>query len=43
MQESMRLDKCLADAGIGTRTEVKQMIRKGQVVINGEIVGGGQS
>ena len=38
MQESMRLDKCLADAGIGTRTEVKQMIRKGQVVINGEIV-----
>lgn len=34
----MRLDKYLADAGIGTRTEVKQMIRKGQVVINGEIV-----
>ncbi len=38
MQDTMRLDKCLADAGIGTRTEVKQMIRKGQVVVNGEIV-----
>lgn len=34
----MRLDKYLADAGIGTRTEVKQMIRKGQIVVNGEVV-----
>ncbi len=38
MQDMMRLDKCLADAGVGTRTEVKQMIRKGQVAVNGEIV-----
>lgn len=38
MQDTMRLDKCLADVGVGTRTEVKQMIRKGQVVVNGEVV-----
>lgn len=38
MQDTMRLDKYLADAGIGTRTEVKQMIRKGQIVINGEVI-----
>lgn len=31
----IRLDKFLADAGIGTRSEVKQMIRKKSVTVNG--------
>lgn len=31
----MRLDKYLADAGIGTRSEVKKMINKGMVSVNG--------
>ena len=32
----IRLDKYLADMGIGTRSAVKQMIRKGQVMVNHE-------
>lgn len=32
-----RLDKFLADAGIGTRSEVKTVIRKKQVTVNGEL------
>ena len=36
MSEIIRLDKYLADMGCGTRSQVKQMIRKGQVEINGE-------
>lgn len=35
--EKIRLDKFLASAGAGTRSEVKTMIRKGQVAVNGEI------
>ena len=31
----IRLDKFLADAGIGTRSEVKQLIRKQQITVNG--------
>lgn len=31
----IRLDKYLADMGIGTRTEVKQMIRKGRITVDG--------
>ncbi|MCQ2400644.1 MAG: rRNA pseudouridine synthase [Lachnospiraceae bacterium] len=31
----MRLDKYLADAGMGTRTEVKKIISKGRVEVNG--------
>lgn len=31
----MRLDKFLANAGIGTRSEVKQYIKKGMITING--------
>lgn len=31
----IRLDKYLADMGIGTRQEVKRYIRKGQVTVNG--------
>lgn len=34
----MRLDKFLADAGVGTRSEVKTVIRKKQVRINGEVI-----
>lgn len=32
----MRLDKLLADAGLGTRTEVKNLIKKGRISVNGE-------
>ncbi len=32
----MRLDKFLADCGLGTRTEVKKMIRSGVVSVNGK-------
>lgn len=34
----IRLDKFLADAGVGTRSEVKRYIQKGRVQINGEAV-----
>ncbi len=34
----MRLDKFLADMGLGTRTQVKEKIRKGQVTVNGACV-----
>ena len=33
-----RLDKYLADAGMGTRSEVKNLIRKGRVTVSGEKV-----
>lgn len=33
----MRLDKFLCEAGAGTRSEVKQLIKKGAVTINGEV------
>ena len=32
----MRLDKFLANMGVGTRSEVKACIRQGRVTINGE-------
>lgn len=38
MSTLIRLDKYLADLGIGTRSEVKQYIRKGRVQINELIV-----
>lgn len=34
MGKSVRLDKFLADAGVGTRSEVKKYIQKGQVRVN---------
>jgi 16S rRNA pseudouridine516 synthase len=37
MAEQLRLDKYLADMGIGTRSELKLWIRKGRVRVNGEI------
>lgn len=37
MTQTLRLDKYLADMSVGTRSEVKNYIRKGRVSINGEI------
>ena len=34
----IRLDKYLADMGIGTRTEVKKLIRQGKVKVDDYIV-----
>ena len=34
----LRIDKYLADMGIGTRNEIKSYIRKGMIAINGKIV-----
>lgn len=34
----MRLDKYLADMGVGTRQEVKKQIRQGRVSVNGSVV-----
>lgn len=38
MKELMRLDKYLADMGIGTRSEVKVLIKKRRVQVNNEVV-----
>ncbi|MBQ8412248.1 MAG: rRNA pseudouridine synthase, partial [Lachnospiraceae bacterium] len=35
---SIRLDKYLADAGLGTRSQVKEYIKKNKVVVNGVTV-----
>jgi len=37
MDKQLRLDKFLADMGVGTRSEVKQYIRKGRIKINDQI------
>ena len=34
----IRLDKFLADSGLGTRSQVKQLLKKGVVTVNGETV-----
>ncbi|MBR2825267.1 MAG: rRNA pseudouridine synthase [Solobacterium sp.] len=34
----MRLDKYLSDCGLGTRKEVKKLIREGIVKVNGEVI-----
>ena len=33
----MRLDKFLVEAGIGSRTEVRQLLKKKQVLVNGKV------
>ena len=38
MKELMRLDKYLADMGVGTRSEVKVLIKKRRVQVNNEVV-----
>ena len=34
----MRLDKFLCEMGVGTRSEVKNYLKKGQVTVNEEII-----
>lgn len=34
----LRLDKYLADMGVGTRSQVKQKIRKGMIQVNGTVI-----
>ena len=34
----MRLDKYLCETGFGTRSQVKELLKKGQVMVNGEVV-----
>ena len=34
----MRLDKFLADMALGSRKEVKKIIKKGNVKVNGKII-----
>lgn len=34
----MRLDKSLANSGYGTRSEIKELIRKGKVLVNGTVI-----
>ena len=34
----MRLDKYLCETGFGTRSHVKDLLKKGQVMVNGEVV-----
>lgn len=38
MEKQLRLDKYLADMGVGTRTEVKQLIKKGLVIVNQTVI-----
>lgn len=38
MGKEVRLDKFLADAGVGTRSEVKKLIQKGQILVNSAAV-----
>lgn len=38
MGQKMRLDKYLANMGIGTRSEVKQMLKKGKIKVNNTVV-----
>ena len=37
-KKALRLDKYLADLSVGTRTEVKQYIKRGRVTVNGQVV-----
>lgn len=37
MDKALRLDKYLADMGIGTRSQVKEYLRKGRVCVGGEV------
>jgi 16S rRNA pseudouridine516 synthase len=34
----MRLDRCLANAGLGSRTEVRDLVKKGRVTVCGQVV-----
>lgn len=34
-KETMRLDKFLGEMGKGTRSQIKEMVRKGRIMVNG--------
>ena len=34
-KETMRLDKFLGEMGRGTRSQIKEMVRKGRIMVNG--------
>ncbi|HAA82871.1 MAG TPA: rRNA pseudouridine synthase, partial [Thermotoga naphthophila] len=34
----MRLDRYLSNSGVGTRKEVKKLIKQGRVTVNGRVV-----
>ena len=36
--DMIRIDKYLADMGIGTRSEVKKLLRSGRVLVNGQVL-----
>ncbi len=38
MKKELRLDKILSHMGRGTRTEIKKMVKKGLITVNGEVV-----
>ena len=38
IMKTVRLDKFLADAGVGTRSEVKKQIQKGLVQVNEAVI-----
>lgn len=38
MKETERLDKILANMGLGTRSEVKKAVKQGRVTVNGNVV-----
>ena len=38
----MRLDKCLADSGLGTRSEVKSLLKAKRITVNGKVVNNGK-
>lgn len=38
MSDIIRLDKYLADLGVGSRSQVKQLIRKGQIMVNEQTI-----
>ena len=38
----MRLDKCLADCGLGTRSEVKSLLKAKRITVNGKVATNGK-
>ena len=38
----MRIDKCLADCGLGTRSEVKSLLKAKRITVNGSVVTNGK-
>lgn len=38
MRETQRVDKILSNSGFGTRREIKQLVKSGQVKVDGEVI-----